>query len=111
MFVVGGNLALINFKTKEHIRHIVYLIIAKLIFLPLIFFGIIFLLKPSFEVAFLILLQAIMPSATTLSVIMSHYDRRDNIVSLGIFWTHVVSLVTIPLFLILFDACSVFLIR
>jgi predicted permease len=111
MFVVGGNLALMNFQTREHIRHIVYLIVAKLIFLPLLFFGIIFLLKPAYEIAFLILLQSAMPSATSLSVIMSHYDNKDNIISLGIFWTHLLSLVTIPLFLVLFGALSAFLIR
>ncbi|MDD5618230.1 MAG: AEC family transporter [Candidatus Omnitrophica bacterium] len=111
MFVVGGNLAQIDFKFKESFKHILYLIIAKLLFLPLLFFGIIFLLKPSYEIAFLILLQSAMPSATSLSVIMRHYDEKDNIVSLGIFWTHVLSLLSIPLFLILFSALSIFLLQ
>ncbi|MDD5291588.1 MAG: AEC family transporter [Candidatus Omnitrophica bacterium] len=111
MLVVGGNLAQIDFKLQESLKQVVYLVVAKLVFLPLLFFGIIFLIKPVYEIAFLILLQSIMPSATSLGVIMRNYDKKDNIISLGIFWTHVLSLLTIPLFLILFSALSAFLIR
>jgi len=111
MLVVGGNLAQIDFKIKENFKYILYLVVAKLVFLPLLFFGIIFLMKPAYEIAFLILLQSIMPSATSLGIIMRNYDKKDNIISLGIFWTHVLSLLTIPLFLILFSTLSAFLIR
>ena len=111
MFVVGGNLAQIDFKLRENFKHIVYVSVAKLLFLPLLSFGLIFLLRPSLEIAFLILLQSAMPSATSLSVIMRHYDSKDNITSLGIFWTHVAGLISIPLFLILFSALRNFLIR
>lgn len=111
ILIVGGNLAQVNISTKKYSRYISSLVIAKLLFLPFIFFGLIFLIKPQQSIAFLLLLEGAMPSATSLSVIMRHYDREDNIISLGIFWTHLFSLLTIPLFLILFSAFRIFIIR
>lgn len=109
MLVVGGNLAQINVGAKNCFKNILYLIVAKLLFLPLLFLGLIFLVRPPPAVAFLLLLQGAMPSATSLSIITRYYDIEDNIVSLGIFWTHLVSLLTVPLFLILFSALRIFI--
>ena len=111
IMVVGGNLAQINIKPKNNFRQISYLIVAKLLFLPLVFFGLIFLIKPPYVVAFLLLLQSAMPSATSLSIIMRHYDKEDNIVSLGIFWTHLISLLTLPIFLALFSSLRILIYR
>ena len=103
IMVVGANLALIDISGKTHWENVTHVISAKLIFMPLLFFGLILLLKPSYDIALLLLLQAAMPSAVSPSMIMRHYNKKDNIVSLGIFWTHVISLLTIPIFLILFS--------
>ena len=111
ILVVGGNLAQIDIAVKNYFKHISNLILAKLLFLPLLFLGLILLIKPSYEIALLLLLQGTMPSATSLSVIMRHYDKKDNIVSLGIFWTHLIGLLTIPIFLILFSAFKNFIYR
>ena len=70
--------------------------------MPLLFLGLILLIKPSYEIALLLLLQGAMPSAVSPSMIMRHYDKKDNIVSLGIFWTHVICLLTVPLFLMVY---------
>ncbi|MDD5005291.1 MAG: AEC family transporter [Candidatus Omnitrophica bacterium] len=107
MLVVGGNLAQIAISAKDNSKYILNLVAAKLLLLPLMALGLIFLIRPPYEVAFIFMLQSTLPSATSLGVIMRHYDRSDNIISLGIFWTHVVSLLTVPVFLIVFSALRV----
>ncbi|MFH1621526.1 MAG: AEC family transporter [Candidatus Omnitrophota bacterium] len=111
IMTVGANLALINISGKTYLRYIIQIILAKLIFMPILFLGLIFLIRPSYAIALLLLLQSTMPSAVSPSIIMRHYDKKDNIVSLGIFWTHVISLFTIPIFLILFSAFKDFMYR
>ena len=107
ILVVGGNLARIDINPRNHFRHISYLIVAKLLFLPLVFLGLIFLIKPPYPIAFLLLIESAVPSATSLSLITRHYDREDNIVSLGVFWTHLICLLTLPIFLTLFSSLKV----
>jgi predicted permease len=109
IFIVGGNLALIKTGAKDYSKSIAHLVIAKMFLLPLLFLALIFFVKPSYEIAFLLLLQGIMPSATSLSVIMRRYDTEDNIISLGVFWTHLVGLLTIPLLLTLFSTYRFFI--
>jgi len=43
-----------------------------------------------------------MPSATSLSVIARHYEKEDLLISQGIFFTHIFSVLSIPLFLSLY---------
>jgi predicted permease len=111
IMVVGANLSQVDISSGINFRYISQIVTAKLIFLPLFFLGVILLLKPSYEIALLLLLQAAMPSATTSSIIMRHYEKKDNIISLGIFWTHVVGLLTISIFLILFSALKDFIFK
>ena len=101
MLVVGGNLAQMRFKKIEFFS-LSYLVLAKLILLPLAAMLIITNLDMPYLMKLLILVQAAMPSATSLSVITTHYRFKDALISEGIFYTHLVSLVTIPLFLSLF---------
>jgi len=44
-------------------------------------------------------MQLAMPSATSLSVIIRHYNKEDALISQGVFFSHIISLITIPLFL------------
>lgn len=111
IITVGANLALIDISRNMHLRHIVKVVCAKLIFMPILCLGVIFLIRPSYALSLLLLLQCAMPSAVSPSMILRHYDKKDNIVSLGIFWTHVISLFTIPIFLILFNALGDFIYR
>jgi malate permease and related proteins len=101
MLVVGGNLAQMRFK-KIELFSLSYLVLAKLILLPLAALAIIITFDMPYLMKLLILVQAAMPSATSLSVITTHYKFKDQLISEGIFYTHLVSLVTIPLFLSIF---------
>lgn len=103
ILVVGGNLSQVNIRVRENFRYIFNLVVAKLLLLPLLCLSALFLIKPPYEIAFLLLIETAVPSATSLSIIMRNYERKDNIISLGIFWTHLIGLLTMPIFLILFS--------
>jgi predicted permease len=101
MFVVGANLAQIRLKHVDR-KAVLFLALAKLIMLPCL--GLIFLMKVRVPelVGLLIMIELAVPSATLLSVITRHYNKEDILVSQGIFFSHIVSLITIPLFLSLY---------
>lgn len=98
MLVVGGGLGLIQIQRVEF-KPVVLLILAKLLILPLL--GLLFIRRFSLPQPFslLLIMQLAMPSATSPSLIITRYNREDLLISQGILITHLVSLVTIPLFL------------
>jgi len=51
---------------------------------------------------FLIVLQLAMPPATNLSLIVRQYRQNDCLVSQGVFYGHMISIITIPVFLSLY---------
>lgn len=106
MFIVGGNIAFIRL---EHVRklEVFWILLCKLIILPAVGLYLVVLFGLSELLGFLIVMQLAMPSATSLSVIISHHKKEDVLVSQGIFYTHIVSLITIPLFLSLYLALRV----
>ncbi len=102
MIVVGLLLAGGKLFSVEYIKPTFFLIITKLLILPLIVgFALYFLQLPKF-VSFLIFLESAMPSATTLSLIAS--DRKANVefVSQGIFYTHIFLIICFPILLMVF---------
>ena len=98
MLVVGGSLASMRLKHID-IKAMIYLALAKLVVLPLIGLWFVVSYHLPHLVALLIILQLAAPSATTLSVIVRHYKKEDLLVSQGIFCGHILSLITIPIFL------------
>jgi hypothetical protein len=106
MFIVGGNIAFIRL---EHVRkvEVFWILLCKLVILPIAGLYLVILFKLPELLGFLIVMQLAMPSATSLSVIISHHKKEDALISQGIFYTHIVSLVTIPLFLSLYLALRV----
>jgi predicted permease len=100
-FVVGGNIAAIRLAKVEK-KAMFLMSLAKLVIMPALglWVALIFRLPELFGL--LIVLQLAMPPATNLSVIISHYKKDDLLVSQGIFFGHVFSLFTIPVFLSLY---------
>lgn len=101
LFVVGGNLARINLKEVNR-KAMLFLVLAKLVILPMLGLWLIIKFKLPELLGLLILIQLAMPSATTLSVIIRHYKKEDLLISQGIFLSHILSIITIPLFLSLY---------
>lgn len=105
MFVVGGSLALIRLAHID-IKAILLIILAKLVILPLLGLWFIIRLKLPELVGLLIIMELAMPSATSLSVITRHYKKEDLLISQGVFYTHIASLITMPIFLSLYFAIA-----
>ena len=106
MIVVGGNVALAQLKNVDK-KMVFLLLLGKLIILPAL--GLVLVLKLGLPqlLGLLIVMQLAMPSATSLSVIIRHYKREDALISQGIFFSHILSLLTIPLFLSLYLSLAV----
>lgn len=101
LFVVGGNLARIRLSEINK-KVIFYIILIKLILMPLVGLWLILKLNVPQLAGLLILIQLAMPPATSLSVIISHYKKEDLFISQGIFFGHLASIVTLPVFLSLY---------
>jgi len=101
LIIVGGNLAEIHL---EHInkREIFLMTLAKLIVLPVLGLLLIMRFKLPQLLGLLILMQLAMPPATSLSLIIRYYKKEDLLISQGIFFGHIASIITIPIFLSLY---------
>jgi len=101
MFVVGGNLASIRLSHIDK-KAMLAMVLAKLIILPVLGLWLVIKFKFPELIGLLILIQLAVPPATSLSLIIGHYKKEDLLISQGIFLGHIVSLVTIPIFLSLY---------
>ncbi|MDP1852745.1 MAG: AEC family transporter [Candidatus Omnitrophota bacterium] len=108
MLVVGGSLALIDFsRAAMKISVLINILLAKLILVPALALFVIYKFKPQGLIGLLIIIEAAVPSATSLSLISRHYKAKDaDFINQGIFWTHIFSIFTLPLFLSLFSVIS-----
>ena len=101
MLVVGGNLAQIHPRSINK-SAMSFLVLAKMLVLPLLgLLGVLFFQLSGF-LGLMIILQLAVPSATSLSVIIRHYKKEDLLISQGILVGHLLSVLTIPLFLSLY---------
>ena len=104
-FVVGGNIAAIR-CARSYNKAIGLMALVKLIILPVLGLWVVYQFKLPDLVGLLIVMQLAMPPATNLSVIVSQYKQEDCLVSQGVFYSNILSVVTIPLFLSLYFAIS-----
>ena len=106
MFVVGGNVALVQLKDIDK-KSVFFSLLGKLIILPTLGMLIVLKLELPYLLGFLIVMQLAMPCATSLSVIIRHYKKEDRLISQGVFFSHILSLLTIPVFLGLYLSLAV----
>ena len=83
-------------------KEMLLMFLVKLIILPALGLVLVLKLKLPELVGLLIVMQLSMPPATLLSVITRHYKKDDLLISQGIFLGHIVSIITIPVFLSLY---------
>lgn len=98
LIVVGGNIALVQLKKIDY-KAVSFFLLGKLIILPALGMWLVLKLGLPQLFGFLIIMQLAMPSATSLSVIIRHYNREDALISQGVFFSHIIGLITIPVFL------------
>lgn len=101
MLVVGGNVALVQLKKVDKKITFIFLL-GKLIILPALGIFIVLKFTLPYLLGFLIVMQLAMPSATSLSVIIRRFNQPDALISQGVFFSHIIGLFTIPLFLSLY---------
>jgi len=106
ILVVGGNLAALKMNQGVDIRSLSLALLIKLIILPLIFLGFVLAAGLDPMIGLLLILQAAMPPAALLSVISKNHNQGGKLINQSIFYGHILSILTIPLYLALFWALS-----
>jgi predicted permease len=106
MFVVGGNLAQIKLSHIDS-KAMFLMTLAKMLIMPALGLWLVIKFNLPELLGLLILIQLAMPPATLLSIIIKHYKREDLFISQGIFLGHLISIITIPVFLSLYFTLSV----
>ncbi len=101
MFVVGGSLAVVRLKNID-LKAMSLVLLVKLVVLPLLGLALVTKLQMPELIGLLIILELAVPPATTLSVITRHYKKEDLLISQGIFFGHIASLISLPIFLSLY---------
>ncbi len=99
MITIGGNLALTRF-TSRGLGEVFGAVGVKLLVMPLLALLLLTFVKMPTVFGFILIVQSCMPTAITLSIIARHHDSEDqDFINQTIFYTHLLSAMTIPLFL------------
>ncbi len=99
MITIGGNMALANFG-KIHWKSIGGAVVIKLLVLPILALLFLRVFHVQSVWGLILIIQASMPTSVSLSVLGRYYDNpNQNLINQAIFVTHLLSILTIPLFL------------
>ncbi len=99
MIVIGGNLSLSSLARVNYFQ-VSGVVLIKLIVIPLLTLIALFFLKLNPMISLVAIIQACMPSSITLSIIGRNYETKNqDFVNQSIFFTHILSMITIPIFL------------
>ena len=100
MIVLGCWLSKVKFEgVSKSLRFVAQASIVKLIILPTLFLiGLLYFKEVSLLGVFIIL-QAAMPSAASLPIVVNFREANSGFVSQGVFVTHLFSIITIPIWL------------
>lgn len=100
MLVVGAILASSKFRSGVNFKVISTIIFCRLIFMPLLFLGIIAFFKDLTPLMrSIIILQACMPSASTTPLLARRFGGDHDLAANGVFFTTLISIITIPVFM------------
>ena len=106
MILIGGNLGMASFVRVNWIE-ISTIVLFKLFVMPLLTLIVLLNLKLNPLISFIAMLNACMPCSITLSIIARNYETKDQpLINQAIFVTHLLSVITIPIFLGLYGKLS-----
>jgi len=108
MLILGGNvyndfMYKGNEKEKSYIWEVLKFALIKNILFPLVFLGLLLWLRPDYTVAFLVMLQAVVPPITAIPILTERCRGNRKIASQFVVASFIVSLLSIPAFLYLFN--------
>jgi predicted permease len=97
MIILGGSLYLdFQQKGRFYVTEIAKFVLVKNIVFPLAFTGLLVLVKPSYNIALLIFLQAAVPPVTGAPILAERAGGQKSITTQFVFASFVASMVTIP---------------
>ena len=108
MLILGGNvyndfMYKGNEKEKSYIWEVFKFVLIKNILFPLVFLGLLLWLRPDYTVAFLVMLQAVVPPITAIPILTERCRGNRKIASQFVVASFIFSLLSIPAFLYLFN--------
>ncbi len=105
MIILGGSLYL-DFKQRGKIyyREIIKFVAMKNVVYPLAFLGLLLIVKPSYDIALLLMLQSAVPPITGTPIVTERAGGNKAISNQFVFSSFIFSVVSIPLVFRLFDS-------
>ncbi|MBD3426462.1 MAG: hypothetical protein GF409_04465 [Candidatus Omnitrophica bacterium] len=103
MLTLGAYLSRYRAFHPERKLSLVACTVTKLVLFPLLVLGILLMVPLSHDYMFFLFLQAAMPTAVSLVVIGSYTNADNKFLSSSIFYTHLVAIFSIPLWLAIFS--------
>lgn len=102
MLVLGGNFALTNLKNVQ-MADAVSVVLTKLVIYPALMILFVVALGVPYLMGFFLVLEAAVPCANSLSVIGRYYrTENQDLINQSLFFTNILSVVSIPVFLMLY---------
>jgi hypothetical protein len=104
MLILGGNM-LVDFRNvgKIYISEIIKFILFKNIIMPVIFLLIILKIRPSFNIALILMLEASVPPVTAIPIVTEREGGNRSLVNQFMIVSFLFSLISIPFMLFLFS--------
>jgi malate permease and related proteins len=103
MLVIGGSLSLdFQRKGKIYSKEIAKFVLIKNLLFPLIMLGVLLIIRPSYQIGLLLILQSAVPPVTALPIFTKRVGGNESIVNQFLVASFISSLVSIPLVISLF---------
>jgi predicted permease len=103
MLVIGGSLSLdFQRKGKIYSMEIAKFVLIKNLLFPLIVLGALLIIRPSYQIGLLLILQSAVPPVTALPIFTKRVGGNESIVNQFLVASFISSLVSIPLVISLF---------
>ncbi len=103
MLVIGGSLSLdFQRKGKIYSAEIAKFVLIKNLLFPLIFLAALLVIRPSYQIGLLLILQSAVPPVTALPIFTKRVGGNESIVNQFLVASFICSLVSIPLVISLF---------
>jgi len=103
MLVIGGSLSLdFQRKGKIYSTEIAKFVLIKNLLFPLIVLGALLIIRPSYQIGLLLILQSAVPPVTALPIFTKRVGGNESIVNQFLVASFISSLVSIPLVISLF---------
>lgn len=106
MIVLGANLSRYRAHMPDKKRFVAAALAVKLAIFPAMILAVLLLVPMSEAYRFFLFVEAIMPSAVTLVIVGSYSRANNSYLSSVIFYSHIASIFTIPLWLGVFRLIS-----